>query len=102
AVSPHAIIIDSKSGLSGGGRTPKPNFHFPEANENFSAYGVGVHRHTPEIDQVLTAVGGGATNVIFTPHLVPMDRGILTTAYAVPAKNADAAAVMAELRKFYA
>jgi N-acetyl-gamma-glutamyl-phosphate reductase len=101
-ISPDGIIIDSKSGVSGGGRTPKPNFHFPEANENFSAYGVGVHRHTPEIDQVLTDAGGGATNVIFTPHLVPMDRGILTTAYATPLGDVDGGAVMSLLRERYA
>jgi N-acetyl-gamma-glutamyl-phosphate reductase len=101
-ISPDGIIIDSKSGVSGGGRTPKPNFHFPEANENFSAYGVGVHRHTPEIDQVLTDAGGGATNVIFTPHLVPMDRGILTTTYSAPASGIDAAGVMRALRERYA
>jgi N-acetyl-gamma-glutamyl-phosphate reductase len=101
-ISPEGIIIDSKSGVSGGGRTPKPNFHFPEANENFSAYGVGVHRHTPEIDQVLSDAAGAATNVIFTPHLVPMDRGILTTAYALPAHAVDQATVMQVLRERYA
>jgi N-acetyl-gamma-glutamyl-phosphate reductase len=83
------IIIDSKSGVSGAGRSPKLTTHFPECNESFSAYNVGRHRHTPEIDQVLTAVGrasyGGApVEVIFTPHLVPMDRGIFATVYAEP------------------
>jgi N-acetyl-gamma-glutamyl-phosphate reductase len=101
-ISPDGIIVDSKSGISGGGRNPKPQFHFPEANENFSAYGVGTHRHTPEIDQVLSDVGGAAINVIFTPHLVPMDRGILTTAYSTPAPGVDAAAVMKALRECYA
>lgn len=83
------IIIDAKSGVTGAGRAPKPNFHFPEANENFSAYNVGRHRHTPEIDQVLSDVGraeGAPVEVIFTPHLVPMDRGILATIYATPRK----------------
>src|SRR3954466_9426001 len=76
------IIIDAKSGVSGAGRSPKLTTHFPECNENFSAYSVGKHRHTPEIDQVLTDVGrresggdGAPVEVIFTPHLVPMDRG---------------------------
>jgi N-acetyl-gamma-glutamyl-phosphate reductase len=96
------IIVDSKSGVSGAGRQPKAHLHFPEANENFSAYGVGNHRHTPEIDQVLSDFGGHATQVIFTPHLVPMDRGILTTAYATPTKPTDTATVLGELRKFYA
>jgi N-acetyl-gamma-glutamyl-phosphate reductase len=101
-IASDGIIIDSKSGVSGAGRTPKANLHFPEANENFSAYGVGVHRHTPEIDQVLTDAGGGVTNVIFTPHLVPMDRGILTTAYSTPTAGVNEAAVMSLLRERYA
>jgi N-acetyl-gamma-glutamyl-phosphate reductase len=85
------IIIDAKSGVSGAGRSPKLTTHFPECNENFSAYSVGKHRHTPEIDQVLTDVGrresggdGAPVEVIFTPHLVPMDRGIFATIYATP------------------
>jgi N-acetyl-gamma-glutamyl-phosphate reductase len=82
-----SIIIDAKSGVSGAGRSPKPAFHYPECNESLSAYGVGRHRHTPEIDQVLTDVGrssGGPVEVLFTPHLIPMDRGIFATIYANP------------------
>jgi N-acetyl-gamma-glutamyl-phosphate reductase len=101
-ISPDGLIVDSKSGVSGAGRTPKPNLHYPEANESFSAYGVGNHRHTPEIDQVLSDVGGAATNVVFTPHLVPMDRGILTTTYATPAAGVDAAIAINTLRECYA
>ncbi len=81
------IIIDAKSGVSGAGRSPKLMWHFPECNENLSAYSVGQHRHTPEIDQVLTELTGGRgdhVEVIFTPHLVPMDRGIFATVYAQP------------------
>src|SRR5437763_3472071 len=78
------IIVDSKSGVSGAGRTPKLNFHFPECNESVTAYNVGQHRHTPEIDQALSDVAGESVEVIFTPHLIPMDRGIFTTIYAVP------------------
>ena len=82
------IIIDAKSGVSGAGRSPKLTYHFPECNESLSAYSVGRHRHTPEIDQVLTdvgrAAGGDPVEVIFTPHLVPMDRGIFATIYAQP------------------
>jgi len=101
-VSPDGIIIDSKSGVSGAGRTPKLNFHFPECNESFAAYGVGTHRHTPEIDQILSDRAGAPTEVIFTPHLVPMDRGILTTTYSTPLKDVDAAAVLDLLRWRYA
>ena len=78
------ILIDSKSGVSGAGRTPKMTTLFPECNESVSAYNVGRHRHTPEIEQILTTAAGQRINVIFTPHLIPMDRGILTTAYSRP------------------
>jgi N-acetyl-gamma-glutamyl-phosphate reductase len=98
------IIIDAKSGISGAGRTPKLTYHFPECNENFAAYNVGQHRHTPEIDQVLTEVGGGDSHpveVIFTPHLVPMDRGIFATIYADPKGPAIEHDLLALYRSFY-
>jgi N-acetyl-gamma-glutamyl-phosphate reductase len=103
----HGIIIDAKSGVSGAGRSPKPTYHFPECNESLAAYGVGQHRHTPEIDQVLTAVGasggrGEPVEVIFTPHLVPMDRGIFATIYAHPRRAAVEHDLVALYRSFYA
>ena len=76
------VIIDSKSGISGAGRTPKLPYHYPECNESFSAYNVGKHRHTPEIEQALSHVAGVPVQVLFTPHLTPMDRGIFSTIYA--------------------
>ncbi len=79
-----SIIIDSKSGVSGAGRTPKLTTHFPECNENVTAYAVGTHRHTPEIEQALSDVAGEPVEVLFTPHLIPMDRGIFATIYATP------------------
>jgi N-acetyl-gamma-glutamyl-phosphate reductase len=81
------LIIDSKSGVSGAGRTPKLTTHFPECNESVSAYNVGKHRHTPEIEQALSDVAGVPVEVVFTPHLVPMDRGIFTTIYARPHRS---------------
>jgi N-acetyl-gamma-glutamyl-phosphate reductase len=99
------IIIDAKSGVSGAGRSPKLMTHFPECNESLSAYNVGRHRHTPEIDQVLTDVGrgrGGPVEVIFTPHLIPMDRGILATIYAVPKGPAVEHDLMELYRSYYA
>lgn len=78
------IIVDSKSGVSGGGRTPKLTFHYPECNESVMAYGVGNHRHTPEIEQALADIAGAPIEVIFTPHLIPMDRGIFSAIYATP------------------
>jgi N-acetyl-gamma-glutamyl-phosphate reductase len=95
------IILDSKSGVSGAGRTPKLATLYPECNESFSAYNVGKHRHTPEIDQVLTWCAAAPVEVIFTPHLVPMDRGILTTAYALPTGTATESELAAALRRFY-
>jgi len=95
------IIIDSKSGVSGGGRTPKLGFHFPECNENFSAYAVGTHRHTPEIEQALTDVAGERVEVIFTPHLVPMDRGIFSTIYATPTRTLTDAELHELYRDYY-
>ncbi len=76
------IIIDAKSGVSGAGRSPKMTTLYPECNESVSAYAVGRHRHTPEIEQVLSQVCGEPVEVLFTPHLVSMDRGILATIYA--------------------
>ncbi len=99
-----SVIIDAKSGVSGAGRSPKLNTHFPECNESFSAYGVGRHRHTPEIDQILTDVGrmtGDPVEVLFTPHLVPMDRGILATIYATPKRDVTERELMELFRNFY-
>jgi N-acetyl-gamma-glutamyl-phosphate reductase len=98
------IIIDAKSGVSGAGRSPKLTTHFPECNESLSAYSVGRHRHTPEIEQVLTDVGrltGEAVEVLFTPHLVPMDRGILATIYAQPKGHATERDLMELYRSYY-
>jgi N-acetyl-gamma-glutamyl-phosphate reductase len=96
------IIIDAKSGVSGAGRSPKQGTLFAECNESISAYGVGGHRHVPEIEQVLSDVSGSAVDVVFTPHLTPMDRGILATIYAQPTGDQSADELMATLREFYA
>ncbi|MDX1944306.1 MAG: N-acetyl-gamma-glutamyl-phosphate reductase [Pirellulaceae bacterium] len=101
-VEPNDIIVDSKSGVSGAGRTPKLNTLFPECNESISAYGVGKHRHQPEIEQILGRATGKKVEVIFTPHLVPMDRGILSVIYARPTRPITEAEVLAKLREFYA
>ncbi len=83
-IDPGDIIVDAKSGVSGAGRTPKLTTHYPECNESVSAYNVGRHRHTPEMELILSKVGGTAVQVVFTPHLIPMDRGILATTYSRP------------------
>jgi N-acetyl-gamma-glutamyl-phosphate reductase len=96
------IIVDSKSGVTGAGRTPRLPYHFPECNESVSAYGVGTHRHTPEIEQALADVAGEPVEVIFTPHLIPMDRGIFTTIYAVPRRPMTEPELLALYREYYA
>ena len=78
----NTIIVDAKSGVSGAGRGAKTANHFPELYDNFRAYGACTHRHTPEIEQALTDLSGEETLINFTPHLVPMSRGILSTCYA--------------------
>lgn len=80
-VDADSVIIDSKSGTSGAGRSPAQPFMFCEVNESVKAYGITIHRHTPEIEQELSAISGKKLKVIFTPHLIPMDRGILSTIY---------------------
>ncbi len=85
-VQTDTVVIDAKSGISGAGRSPALPYHFPEAHESLEPYKIGSHRHIPEIEQELGFLlkrrsGGGAATVAFTPHLVPMNRGILSTAY---------------------
>ncbi len=96
------LILDSKSGVSGAGRTPKLTTHFPECNESVMAYSVGQHRHTPEIEQALTDVAGAPVEVIFTPHLIPMDRGIFTTIYATPLRSFTEPQLLQLYRDYYA
>lgn len=105
-IDPDSIIINAASGVSGAGRRPKPNLHFPEANENFSAYGIGSHRHQPEIAQSLAMWGGTALRAVreplFVPHLLPVERGILETIYADPSAPAvDTQALQDCLRGAY-
>jgi N-acetyl-gamma-glutamyl-phosphate reductase len=101
-IEPDTIIVDSKSGVSGAGRTPKLTTHFPECNESVSAYQVGKHRHTPEIEQALGDVAGEPIRVLFTPHLIPMDRGIFTTCYAVPRRPVTEEQLLELFRDYYA
>lgn len=95
------IIIDAKSGTSGAGRGTKLGSLYCEVNESMKAYGVASHRHTPEIEEQLSYVAGKPVLVSFTPHLVPMNRGILVTAYATLTKSLDAATVKAVYDQYY-
>ncbi len=101
-IEPTGIVVDAKSGVSGAGRAPKLNTLFSECNESFSAYGIGTHRHQPEIEQILGDVSGQNVEVTFTPHLVPMDRGILATIYPRLKGTATQAQLMSVYREFYA
>ena len=96
------IIIDAKSGVSGAGRTLKQNILFSEAGEGLSPYGIGSHRHVPEIEQELGVAAGAAVTVNFTPHLVPMSRGELCTCYVKLAGKAKAGDLRQALAKAYA
>ena len=87
AVNLDSLVADCKSGVSGAGRSATLTTHFCEANEGFAAYKVAEHRHTPEIEQELSALAGRAIKLVFTPHLVPMSRGILTTLYGRLSRN---------------
>lgn len=96
------IIIDAKSGVTGAGRKASQNLLYTELNEGFSAYGVGTHRHTPEIEQGLSDAAGKPLQVRFTPHLVPMNRGILSTIYVSLAPNKTVDDLRDCLQKKYA
>ena len=100
---PDMIVIDAKSGVSGAGRSPALPYHFPEAHESLEPYKIGQHRHTPEIEQELSGLMGqpGAVTVTFTPHLVPMNRGILSTAYCKLTKTIQLQDLRALYREFY-
>ncbi len=101
-IDPTTIIADSKSGVSGAGRSAKVESLYCEVNEGFKAYGVGgVHRHIPEIEQELAILAGEKLTITFTPHLVPMDRGILSTIYARPVKPVTAAELLKVYNEFY-
>ena len=100
-VEVNSIIVDAKSGVSGAGRGLKLGNHFPELYDNFKAYNVAHHRHTPEIEQALTDLGGEEVVVNFTPHLVPMSRGILATCYAKLKEDVTAGIIEAAFQKIY-
>ncbi len=95
------IIVDSKSGASGAGRAPAQGTVFCEVNESFKAYKVGQHRHTPEIEQELSFVAGAPVTITFTPHLTPMNRGILTTVYARILGDPTTEGLLEEMEAFY-
>ena len=97
----NSIIVDAASGVSGAGRSPKLGNHFPELYDNFKAYNVAHHRHTPEIEQAISDLSGTETVINFTPHLVPMSRGILATCYANLNSGISAEMIEPAFQKMY-
>ncbi len=100
-IDPHSIIVDAKSGVTGAGAKAKQQTHFPEVFGNFSAYGLLSHRHTPEIQFILQKFTGTEPQVLFTPHLLPIDRGILTTIYATPKRPVNREMIEETFLDFY-
>lgn len=100
-IDPKTIIVDAKSGVTGAGRSAALESLFSEVNESVHAYKVGKHRHTPEIEQELSRAAGQDVVISFTPHLIPMDRGILSTMYAAALKKTTTAELLGTLSSFY-
>ncbi|MBX7148335.1 N-acetyl-gamma-glutamyl-phosphate reductase [bacterium] len=100
-ISSDDIICDSKSGTSGAGRSAKVDSLFCEVNDSFKAYNIARHRHTPEIEQELSGLAGEKVTVLFSPHLVPMDRGILSTIYVRPKRRWNTAELIKVYQQFY-
>jgi N-acetyl-gamma-glutamyl-phosphate reductase len=100
-INPDTIIIDAKSGVSGAGRGLNLSAHYSEINENFKAYKLNKHQHTPEIEQVLTEAAGRPVITTFTTHLVPMTRGIMSTMYATLTEKRTSADFVELYRQFY-
>ncbi|HET6489530.1 MAG TPA: N-acetyl-gamma-glutamyl-phosphate reductase [Syntrophales bacterium] len=100
-IDPATIIIDSKSGVSGAGRDPVIGSLFCEVDEGFKAYKVNEHRHGPEIEQELSALAGSDVKVLFTPHLLPLNRGILSTMYASLNKSLSTDELIDLYKEFY-
>ncbi|MFA5514900.1 MAG: N-acetyl-gamma-glutamyl-phosphate reductase [Desulfuromonadales bacterium] len=100
-IDPATLVIDSKSGTSGAGRSASLGSMFCEVNEGFKAYGVASHRHTPEIEQTLGDLAGAPVTISFTPHLLPVNRGILSTCYANMKEQLETAELNGLFRDFY-
>jgi N-acetyl-gamma-glutamyl-phosphate reductase len=100
-VETDSIIVNSVTGTSGAGKNPSSKFHFPNMNESLFPYGIGVHRHMPEIEQTAGDVAGSPVQVLFQPHVGPFDRGILSTVYCRPVKEVAAEQLLPLYNDFY-
>lgn len=95
------IIVNSVSGITGAGKTPSSTFHFPNMNEDYFAYGIGSHRHMPEMEQIASEVAGDDVELLFQPHVGPFDRGMLSSIYCDPKKEMTQAELLELYRNFY-
>ncbi len=100
-VETESIIVNAVTGSSGTGRNPSSKFHFPNMNENFFAYGIGVHRHMPEMEQIAGEIAGCEVRMLFQPHVGPFDRGILSTVYCQPKGKVDSEKLAKLYDEFY-
>ncbi|AXJ00412.1 N-acetyl-gamma-glutamyl-phosphate reductase [Cyclonatronum proteinivorum] len=100
-IEPDSVVIDAKSGITGAGISPKANTHFPHAYDNFSAYGMQTHRHSPEIEQTVQRFTGQDVIAQFTPHLLPVNRGILTATYSTCKKTISPEALSELYHSYY-
>ncbi len=100
-IETETVIVNAVTGTSGAGMKPSSKFHFPNMNENFFAYGIGNHRHMPEIEQIASDVAGKKVTVLFQPHVGPFDRGILSTVYCQPKKNLSNEEILQLYDDFY-
>jgi len=96
-----SIIVNSVTGSSGAGKNPTIAFHFPNMNENIFAYGIGSHRHMPEMEQIASEIAGTDVNLLFQPHVGPFDRGIISTVYSKPKGNVSSESLLKLYNDFY-
>jgi N-acetyl-gamma-glutamyl-phosphate reductase len=101
-VETNSIIVNAVTGISGAGKNPSSKFHFPNMNENIFAYGIGTHRHMPEMEQIASEIAGSDVNILFQPHAGPFDRGILSTVYCQPRGKIDNKQLAKLYKDFYA
>ncbi len=97
-----SIIVNAVTGASGAGKNPSSKFHFPNMNENLFAYGIGTHRHMPEMEQIASQIAGADVQILFQPHAGPFDRGILSTVYCRPKSKVDSKQLAKLYEDFYA
>lgn len=100
-IEPDSIIVNSVTGASGAGKNPSAKFHFPNMNENLFAYGIGTHRHMPEMEQIAAEIAGTEVRILFQPHVGPFDRGILSTVYSQPKEDISGERLLELYNDFY-